>query len=70
MKPTTRAVLQLLRAYPDGVCRRVFAQHDIFEVAARIGELRADGFFIEGNLCKRHRHRSKLYSYRLTTDRI
>jgi len=68
VKPTTRTVLQLLRAHPDGRCRRDFAQADVYEVSARILELQAEGAFVERTVCKRHRHRSKIYNYRLTKD--
>ena len=70
MKPGTRAVLNLLRAYPDGICRRVFAQHDIYEPSARIGELRDQGFWVDTQPCRRHRHRNRVVSYTLTKESI
>lgn len=68
MKPSTRAVLEMLRANPDGLCRRQFAQRDVYEVSARILELQDEGAFIERGQCKRHRHRVKVYRYKLVRD--
>jgi len=68
MKPSTKAVLELLRAHPDGLCRRDFARRDFYEVSARILELREEGAFIDVAQCKRHRHRGKIYRYRLVHD--
>lgn len=59
------AVLNLLRAYPDGLCRRDFANHDIYEVANRIGELQRDGWIIVNRPCKRHAHKHRLVEYYL-----
>lgn len=53
-----RAVLNLL-SYHEAFCRREFAQHDIYEVSARIGELRRLGWHIGSRPCKRHEHQSR-----------
>lgn len=66
-KPGTvkAAVLNLLLAYPDGLCRRDFAQHDIYELSNRIGELEADGWVVHKGKCERHRHRHQFTLYKL-----
>lgn len=51
------AVLHYLMGRPEGSCRRDFAQIDIYEVSARIGELQRDGWPITKRKCSRHHHR-------------
>lgn len=57
------AVLNLLMAYPDGLCRRDFANEDIFELSNRIGELQADGWIIHKSRCEKHHHRQRFTLY-------
>lgn len=62
------AVLDYLRARPDGSCRRDFAlELEVYELSARIGELKKDGWHIITRPCSRHRHRrhSQFLEYRL-----
>lgn len=66
--PTTLYVLDLLRWHPDGQCRRDFAGRDVFEVSARIAELRAAGFTFTVTPCRRHDHRTGVVNYRLGAD--
>jgi hypothetical protein len=58
-KPGTvkASIMQLLRQHPEGLCRRNWAQYDIYEVSARIGELQRDGWVIGIRRCSRHDHR-------------
>jgi hypothetical protein len=51
------AVLNFILARPDGSCRRDFAEIDVYEVSARIGELQKDGWQISNRPCSRHQHR-------------
>lgn len=65
-KGTVRSsVLNLLRAYPDGLCREDFASGHIYEVSARIGELQKLGWAITTSPCRRHQHRTRIVEYRL-----
>lgn len=59
------AVLNLLRYHPDGLCRRDFANQDIYELSNRIGELEDDGWVIEKGKCERHNHRHPFTLYSL-----
>ena len=66
LTPTQNAVYSILRTHPDGVCRRVFAQFDIFEVANRISEIEQRlGITIERDVCRRHAHKQRFTLYRL-----
>ena len=65
--PATRYVLDLLRWNPDGMCRRTFANHDVWEVSARVGELERAGFTVSRRPCNRHNHRTRVVEYRLGT---
>lgn len=59
------AVLHLLQSRPEGMCRRDFANEDIYELSNRIGELQADGWVILKGRCQRHNHRQKFTLYSL-----
>lgn len=68
LTPTQRIVYDVLRHHPYGACRRVFADHDIYEVANRITEIeRRLNITIERGPCQAHEHRlhSGMVSYRL-----
>ncbi len=65
LKPSALVVLHLLRGYPDGMCRRTFAQHDIYEVSARIGELADAGYLVGKGRCTVHHHKRRFVSYML-----
>lgn len=57
------AVLELLRI-KDGLCRRSAVQElDCYELASRIGELRALGYTIGTRRCERHHHRQRFTEY-------
>ena len=65
-KPGTvkAAVLELLYTYRGGVCRRTAATIvDCYELASRIGELRALGYRIGTRRCVRHHHRGRFVEY-------
>jgi hypothetical protein len=47
------------------MCRRQFAQHDVYEPAARLTELRRAGFVFESAQCVAHHHQRRMLSYRL-----
>lgn len=69
MTPQQSAVLSMLRAQPDGVCRREFADIRIYHPAARIHELRKlEEFWIETSPCKRHRHPGNVKQYQLVRE--
>lgn len=60
------AVLNLLSAFPDGLCRRDFVVYaEIYELSNRIGELEDDGWVIEKGKCERHNHRHPFTLYKL-----
>lgn len=59
------AVLSLLRSYPDGICRRIAAQHDVYELSARIGELEKLGWTITKRRCNLHYHQRRFVRYSL-----
>lgn len=60
------AVYSLLDGRPDGLCRRDFAQHDIFEVANRIAEIETRlGIQIGRERCTVHHHRRRIVRYSL-----
>lgn len=64
-KPGTlkAAVLELLYTYP-GICRRIAVDElDCYELASRIGELRALGYVIGARPCRRHYHRQSFKEY-------
>lgn len=65
LKPSAMVVLHLLRGYPDGMCRRQFADHDVYEPAARITELKRAGYLFESRQCGLHAHQRRMLSYRL-----
>ena len=69
LTPTQRAVYALLEGYPiSGVCRRDFADHDIFEVSNRITEIEQRlGIVISREPCRQqtHRHRRRILAYHL-----
>jgi hypothetical protein len=65
LKPSALVVLHLLRGYPDGMCRRQFAAHDVYEPAARLTELKRAGFVFESSQCVVHHHQRRMLSYRL-----
>lgn len=66
LTPTQRAVYGMLSAYPDGVCRRDFAEVDVWEVSNRIGEIESRlGITIHRDRCKKHNHRRPVTLYRL-----
>jgi len=65
LKPSALVVLHLLRGYPDGMCRRQFAAHDVYEPAARITELKKAGWLFEADWCQTHHHQRRMLSYRL-----
>jgi hypothetical protein len=59
------AVLELLYTYP-GICRRSAVDElDCYELASRIGELRALGYVIGTRRCERHYHRQHFKEYYL-----
>lgn len=60
-----KGVLNMLRHYPYGLCRQDFAEHEIYEVSARVGELQKDGWVITTKICERHMHRTRIIEYRL-----
>lgn len=61
-----RAVYALLDGNPAGLCRRDFAQHDIFEVANRITEIEDRlGIKIGRERCTAHYHRRRIVRYML-----
>ena len=47
------------------MCRRTFAQHDIYEVSARIGELEDAGYLVGKGRCLLHHHKRRFTSYML-----
>ena len=58
------AVLELLYTYRQGICRRTAATIlDVYELASRIGELRALGYRIGTRRCVRHHHRGRFVEY-------
>lgn len=59
------AVWHLLMMFPDGICRRIAAEWDIYELSARIGELERDGWTILKSRCERHSHRQRFTLYKL-----
>jgi len=60
------AVLHLMLAHPDGICRRDAVNYiDCYELSARIGELQADGWQIHKSRCERHGHRQRFTLYSL-----
>lgn len=60
------AVLNLMMAMPDGICRRDAASLiDVYELSNRIGELQADGWMIYKVRCDRHHHRQRFTLYHL-----
>ena len=67
LTPTQRIVYEVLRHHPYGACRRIFADHDIYEVANRISEIeRRLGIVIDREPCRSHPHTaSGIVSYRL-----
>ena len=65
LKPSAQVVLHLLRGYPDGMCRRQFAAHDVYEPAARITELKRAGYVFEADWCVLHHHQRRMLAYRL-----
>ena len=65
LKPSALVVLHLLRGYPEGMCRRTFANHDIYEVSARVGELEDAGYVIGKQRCTAHHHKRRFVAYRL-----
>lgn len=66
LTPTQRGVYAMLRAYPDGVCRRDFAEVDVWEVSNRIGEIETRlGITIQRDRCKKHNHRRPVTLYRV-----
>jgi hypothetical protein len=62
MKPSTEAVLNLIRRY-DGACPRHFANHDIYRYGARIKDLRDAGYRIGKRRCSKHHHRHVMWEY-------
>lgn len=57
------AVLELLYTLP-GICRRSAVDElDCYELASRIGELRALGYAIGTRPCERHFHRQSFKEY-------
>lgn len=57
------AVLELLYTLP-GICRRSAVDElDCYELASRIGELRALGYAIGTRPCERHYHRQRFTEY-------
>lgn len=66
LTPTQKGVWGMLSAYPDGVCRRDFAEVDIWEVSNRISEIEARlGVSIIRDKCERHGHRNPVVLYRI-----
>lgn len=66
LTPTQRYVYDLLLARPDGVCRRTFAMHDVYEVSNRISEIEQRlSITIERERCTRHGHRHRVVRYSL-----
>lgn len=62
---TKAAVLNMLQHYQHGLCRQDFADNHVYEVSARVGELRALGWVITTRICVRHPHRSRILEYQL-----
>lgn len=60
-----RVLTMLKDAHPDGVCVTVFLEQHMGRTAARVFDLRRDGFDIELVRCEeaRHRHRTRQYQY-------
>lgn len=66
LSPTQRAVWELLMARPDGMCRRDFSAHDVWEVSNRISEIEAKlRVEIARERCWKHLHRHRVVLYRL-----
>jgi hypothetical protein len=67
LTPTQRHVYALLSGrILDGLCRRDFALHDIYEVSNRISEIEQRlGITIERDRCHVHQHRNRIIRYRL-----
>lgn len=67
LTPTQAAVFSLLDSRPyDGICRRDAAQHDIFELSARIGEIEDRlGITVIRERCRVHSHRKPFKRYRI-----
>lgn len=67
LTPTQSYVYALLDGRPlDGLCRRDFALHDVYEVSNRISEIEQRlGIEIERERCRIHKHRHRVIRYRL-----
>lgn len=69
IRPTKGTVKALvwheLMAHPEGLCRRDFAQMDVYELSNRIGELEKDGWIIWKGKCERHHHRHPFTLYKI-----
>lgn len=66
LTPTQDAVYWLLRGHPEGMCRRDFASHDIWELSNRISEIEERvGIDIVRERCVDHPHRHRVVRYSL-----
>ena len=68
MKTQKQKILGWLQEHPNGVCSTDLLKVHIPRGAARISELRADGYKIDTVTCVEHGHRTRQIRYVLQRD--
>ena len=69
MKSQKQKILGWLQEHPNGICSTDLLRVRISRGAARISELRTDGYKIDTVTCHEHGHRTRQIRYVLQPDR-